>query len=209
MDIRHSLGRLVGSPLTNGDWRIASIGVSNGGLGARSASENAPTAYIWSLAQTQTLCTLTWPSFDELDLDGGLLGSDVESSLSSAFLPNAGIYTSSGSPSQKSLSAKIEAKVCHHLLDPTAHDRHRVAHLRLNRPPGAGAWLFAVPDSLDSHITSPLFKVSLRRRLCMSIWSQDTNCTLCGQVMDKWGDHALVCSCGGDRVIRHNLIRPE
>ena len=25
--------------------------------------------------------------------------------------------------------------------------------------------------------------------------------------MDKWGDHALVCSCGGDRVIRHNLIR--
>ena len=25
--------------------------------------------------------------------------------------------------------------------------------------------------------------------------------------MDKWGDHALVCSCGGDRVIRHNMIR--
>ena len=25
--------------------------------------------------------------------------------------------------------------------------------------------------------------------------------------MDKWGDHALVCSCGGDRVVRHNMIR--
>ena len=40
-----------------------------------------------------------------------------------------------------------------------------------------------------------------------SAWSQDTNCTLCGHVMDKWGDHALACGCGGDRVTRDNLIR--
>ena len=197
LDIRHSLGRLIGDPLSDDSWRIASIGVSNGGLGARSAAEHAPAAYISSLAQTQTLCTLIWPAFDEYDLDGGLMRSEVESSLSSAFLPNAGIYASSGSPSQKSLSAKIEAKVCHHLLDAPAHDRHRVAHLSLNRLPGAGAWLFALPDSLESHIPSPLFKVSLRRRLRMPVWTQDTNCSLCGQVMDKWGDHALVCSCGG------------
>ena len=25
--------------------------------------------------------------------------------------------------------------------------------------------------------------------------------------MDQWGDHALVCGCGGDRVTRHNLGR--
>ena len=25
--------------------------------------------------------------------------------------------------------------------------------------------------------------------------------------MDRWGDHALVCSCGGDRTIRHNAVR--
>ena len=54
---------------------------------------------------------------------------------------------------------------------------------------------------------SPLFRIGLRRRLRMPVWSQDTNCSLCGQVMDKWGDHALVCGCGGDRVIRHNMIR--
>ena len=206
-DIRHSLGRLVGSQLTDDSWRIASLGVANGGLGIRSAAEHAPAAYISSLGQTQALCTLVWPAFDEYDLDGGLLRSEVESSLSSAFLPSAGIYASSVSPSQKSLSAKIEAKVCHHLLDTQVNDRHRVAHLSLNRLPGAGAWLFALPDSLESHIPSPLFKVSILRRLRMPIWAQDTNCSLCGQVMDKWGDHALVCSCGGDRVVRHNMIR--
>ena len=105
------------------------------------------------------------PAFDEYDIDGGLLRSEVESSLSSAFLPNAGIYASAASPSQKSLSAKIEAKVCHDLLDTQVHDRHRVAHLSLNRLPGAGAWLFALPDSVESHIPSPLFKVSILRRL--------------------------------------------
>ena len=65
------VGRLVGSPLSDDDWRVASIGVSNGGLGARSASEHAQAAYISSLAQTQMLCTLIWPAFDEYDLDGG------------------------------------------------------------------------------------------------------------------------------------------
>ena len=109
---------------------------------ARSALEHAPAAYISSLALTQELCTRIWPGFDEYDLDGGLMRSDVESSLGASFLPNTGIYNSSGTPSQKSLSAKIEAKVCHHLLDPSSHDRHRVAHLSLNRILGAGAWLF-------------------------------------------------------------------
>ena len=207
MDIRHSLGRLVGCQLTDDSWRIASLGVANGGLGLRSAAEHAPAAYISSLSQTQSLCASVWPAFDEYDIDGGLLRSEVESSLSSAFLPNAGIYASAASPSQKSLSAKIEAKVCHHLLDTQVQDRHRVAHLSLNRLPGAGAWLFALPDSAESHIPSPLFKVSILRRLRMPIWAQDTNCSLCGQVMDKWGDHALVCSCGGDRVVRHNMVR--
>jgi hypothetical protein len=29
----------------------------------------------------------------------------------------------------------------------------------------------------------------------------------CGGVMDRWGDHATVCMCGGDRTIRHNAVR--
>ena len=54
-DIRHSLGRLVGSPLSDDDWRVASIGVASGGLVARSALEHAPAAYLSSLVQTQEI----------------------------------------------------------------------------------------------------------------------------------------------------------
>ena len=89
-DIRHSLGRLVGRPLSDDDWRLASIGVAQGGLGARSALEYAPAAYISSLAQTQELCTRIWPGFGEYDLDGGLMRSDVESSLGASFSSQCG-----------------------------------------------------------------------------------------------------------------------
>ena len=118
-DICHSLWRLVGSPLSDDDWRLASIGVAQGGLGARSALLHAPAAYISSLAQTRELCARMWPGFDEYDLNGGLMRSDVESSLGASFLPNTGIYHSSGTPSQKSLSAETEPKVCRHVLDLT------------------------------------------------------------------------------------------
>ena len=41
-DVRDALGRLVGSPLSADDWRLASLGISAGGIGARSAQEHAP-----------------------------------------------------------------------------------------------------------------------------------------------------------------------
>ena len=42
--------------------------------------------------------------------------------------------------------------------------RHRRLHLEACRVPGAGAWLTANPSCVDSHISSPLFRVALQRR---------------------------------------------
>ena len=63
--------------------------------------------------------------------------------------------------------------------------------------------------SMSSHVMfrSPLFRTALRRRLRMPIWDSDTACGLCGEVLDRWGDHAICCSGGGDRVLRHNAVR--
>ena len=85
--------------------------------------------------------------------------------------------------------------------------RHRRLHLEACRVPGAGAWLTANPSCVDSHVSSPLFRVALQRRLRMPLWDRDTACSMCGEVLDRWGDHALACCCGGDRVLRHNAIR--
>ena len=70
-DIRLALGRLVGSPLSDEDWRLASLGITSGGVGAHSASEHAPAAYVASFAACRDLCSVIWPSFDPLDIDEG------------------------------------------------------------------------------------------------------------------------------------------
>ena len=41
-DLRAALGQLIGRPVTAEDWRLASLGVAAGGLGARCAAEHAP-----------------------------------------------------------------------------------------------------------------------------------------------------------------------
>jgi hypothetical protein len=47
----------------------------------------------------------------------------------------------------------------------------------------------------------------LKRRLRALVFDRDGFCPCCAGVMDRWGDHAITCACGGDRTIRHNAIR--
>jgi hypothetical protein len=47
----------------------------------------------------------------------------------------------------------------------------------------------------------------LQRRLRIPIFNQSFLCPLCEQSMDVYGDHALTCPCGGDRTVRHNIVR--
>jgi hypothetical protein len=96
------------------------------------------------------------------------------------------------------------------MLDPVAGvlDERGRAHLRLVCEREAGAWLLAMPSyAIGNAIAAPHFITLLRRRLGMQVFDHAFNCTLCAGVMDPFGDHALVCACGGDRTVRHNLLR--
>ena len=66
-DIKGALCRLAGSPLSDDDWRLASLGISAGGVGARSAREHAPAACVASLSATAALSTRIWHVFGEVD----------------------------------------------------------------------------------------------------------------------------------------------
>ena len=81
--IRGALCRLVGSPLSDDDWRLTSSGISAGGVGARSARVHAPAAYVASLTASAALSARIWPAFDEYDLDFGCFRADAESELQS------------------------------------------------------------------------------------------------------------------------------
>ena len=41
----------------------------------------------------------------------------------------------------------------------------------------------------------------------MPLWDHDSACSMYGEVLDRWEDHALSSCCGGDRVLRHSAIR--
>ena len=214
---QRALARLIATSVTH--WVVLWVAPCQTRTGGWPASELPTEALVLAAPRNMPLppTSPAWPSLKSAHLAWFRVSTtltEVSGALTlcqyliSGILPNASINGSPSTPSQKSLSAKIEAKACRHLLDHSSQEHHRRAHFCINRIPGIGAWLFAFPDSLESHIPTPLFRVSLRRRLRMSVWSQDTNCTLCGQVMDKWGGRALVCGCvRRHRVTCHNLIR--
>ena len=43
----------------------------------------------------------------------------------------------------------------------------------------------------------------------MELAEEQAFCPLCGEVMDVFGDHALMCACGGDRTRRHHKLRNQ
>ena len=51
-----------------------------------------------------------------------------------------------------------------------------------------------------------LFRVALARRLRLRVIGGEARCPACGEIMDEFGDHALVCCCRGDRTVRHNRL---
>ena len=206
-DLRAALSQLIGRPLTDDDWRLASLGVAAGGLGTRCAAEHAPAAYVASFSASRELCGKLWPAFDPFDLDDGCRLAAAEDALRGVIPSGANIYAVSDSPSQRSLSGMVEAQSVSAIFGDSTLPRHRRLHLEACRVPGAGAWLTANPTCVDSSVSSPLFRVALQRRLRVPLWDHDSACGMCGEVLDRWGDHALACCCGGDRVLRHNAIR--
>jgi hypothetical protein len=57
------------------------------------------------------------------------------------------------------------------------------------------------------HMESSLFRVALARRLRLRLLDRPSWRPFCGEILDEFGDHALTCSCNGDRTVRHNRFR--
>ena len=82
--------------------------------------------------------------------------------------------------------------------------------MNLTTASGAGSWLHSLPSkSLGTHIDPLLFRTTILRWLRVPLYESEYHCPFCDGVVDRFGDHCLVCSCGGDRTKRHNLIRNE
>jgi hypothetical protein len=80
---------------------------------------------------------------------------------------------------------------------------HRVSE------PHAGAWVTAVPSTLDGSalIRPKAFRIACRLRLGVAVWDKGASCPMCMQTLDVYGDHAICCTTNGDLIVRHNRLR--
>ena len=204
MEIWNSLAAIAGSDIDDRGWHQAKLGIKTGGLGLRSPEEHAAAAFLSSTSQTAELCMAIDPNFDPLDAGNHLRLHETKNDFWRRIHPDA---TVSFPQKQKKLSELVDAgskDTLNHRRDADVSYR---AHLSLQSLRGAGAWLIAAPTDDELSIASPLFQISLQRRLRLRVQDADCYCPLCGLTMDSFGDHALVCACNGDRTIRHNCLR--
>ena len=113
-------------------------------------------------------------------------------------------------PSQKELSKAIDNYTLKQLKASKMDDAKYQAHLNHTTASGAGQWLHTVPSkALRKHVDASHFQVMIQRWLRTPIYEETFHCGYCDDIVDRYGDHCLVCSCGGDRTKRHNLLRNE
>ena len=205
--LRRALEHLVGDLLPDRCWSLAQLSLVHGGLGIRSPARHAPAAHLASLSQTANLCNRIDPSFEAADASQGLQRAACEEELRAQVLEAVSWDRGGCVLSQKELSAMVDAAAKAALLEQESHDAAFRAHVALSCLPGAAVWLTAPPADDGRELDTPLFRVALKRRLRVPVYAADDFCPCCGQVRDKWGDHALTCSCNGERTIRHNALR--
>ena len=190
--VRSTLEQLGGLQLTDRAWQQASLRVA-GGLGLRSAARHAPAAYIASASSCSEACAaLSQPYV--LDLSGVCAHY------------NAGVAPAPPAK-QQVLSTALDAAELQALVATSTGEADR-AHLQLLQQPGAGAWLQARPAvALGLTLDPSFFRVLLRMRLRLPVASSEGYCPFCDGVADRFGDHARICPCGGDRCKRQNRLR--
>ena len=75
---------------------------------------------------------------------------------------------------------------------------------------GAGDWLTALPSkSLGLHLRKSEFILATHYRLGLPVFLTEGACPMerCRGFGDKFGDHAISCAIGGERISKHNHVR--
>ena len=192
-------------------WAQATLGTNSGGLGLRSLARHSHAAFLASRSACLDLCRELDPAHVFESTDGSdrvperLAFDAYNSSVNDdqRLPPNV-----SGKLSQKELSKAIDQRAFGQLSCASSACQSRRAHLGLVSASGAGLYLQAVPSKEARLNNEPaLFVAMLRRRLRMPFAEEQQECPCCDGVLDRFGDHALVCCGGGDRTRRHNLLR--
>ena len=189
--LRSAMETVLRRGLDERGWRQAQLGIADGGLGLRLPEVHAAAAYTASVRGARhKLEDMLASSLKELEqAETGALQE-----LRKDLPEEAELQGPPGKGAQKSLSNVIDLGIRKRLKQGPGADLAYRQHLELQSKRGSGAWLTAEPGE-GKHMEPELFRLAVARRLRQPICEKDTLCPFCGEIMDRFGDHALVCSC--------------
>ena len=102
---------------------------------------------------------------------------------------------------QEEVTGSVDVQSTFNTLLQGAHHGVRIS-LKLHQLPGLGWWWDPTSRSSDS----PPFPPSRATPPSNLFLPQDTQCASCGQVLDRFCDHAAVCPCVGARTSRQHAV---
>ena len=74
--------------------------------------------------------------------------------------------------------------------------------------PHSGDWLRVIPSpALGLHLQDWEFHLCLQYWLGVPMVEEGSQCPLCLDATDPFGDHFIACGGNGDRILRHNSVR--
>eukprot|EP00971_Amphidinium_carterae_P257080 5103681-Amphidinium_carterae.1 len=202
--VKAALGEIMGTEVPLHAWMQAQLSLAKGGLGLRSPVLHAPGAYLASTHQVVARASSLYPAFTE----DTQWTRACRTALTKQIDPSIPLSLEGDMLTQKLVSLAVDRSLMHRIAGLSSVPPNWQAHLALVQLPTAGVWLTAPPvQESESYIEPVLFQTALRRRLRMPVQECQCLCPMCGEAMDVYGDHALVCQCSGDRNARHHHLR--
>ena len=200
--LRATLAQILNVQLDDKTWQQASLPISAGGLGIRSAVVLSSSAFLSSIHGAQDLVS-------QILNDTSLLQRDhLIQRASQLWSRQVGTNVSSVPISQPSLQKSWDSRVAettYQTLLQSAADDYTRARLLAVAAPHAGDWLKVIPaSSLGLRLDNEGMRVAVGLRLGANLCTP-FSCT-CGKQVDARGAHGLSCVKSAGRQSRHALL---
>jgi len=198
-DLLHlALTKSCNIALTDDQWTQASLPVWSGGLGVRSVSMLASSAFLASAAGTLPLQSLI--------LRNTLAAVEDTSTSLKHWFSVSGMSDEASVPvgRQRTLDSIVVNHTFQTLLDAQT-DKYHCARLLAAKAAHSGDWLHAVPiSSCGLRLNNEAVRVAVGLRLGSAL-CQPYKC-ICGAAVDTRGSHALSCRRNPGRSQRHHFV---
>ena len=209
--VQASLESFLGCTFDADEWTLARLTTRLGGLGLRSTAQHSSAAFFASQAACRDLCSKVDPNYVWDRTSSASPSTAALADCNSKMAPESRVPANAAeAPTQQELSKAIDDCTLAQLKESRLDDTKYQAHLNHTTASGAGQWLHTMPSkALQKHVDAAHFRTMIQRWLRAPIYHETFHCPYCDEIVDIYGDHCVICACGGDRTKRHNLLRNQ